>query len=43
MCARFGISKLDDLEELEVETEMSVKKTANKRRQVSLDLLCELD
>ena len=34
---------LDDLEELEIETEISVKKAINKRRQVSLDLLRELD
>lgn len=36
------ISLLDDLEELEVETEVPVKKPINKRRQVSLDLLNEL-
>lgn len=34
---------LEDLEELEPETEIPVKKPANRRRQVSLDLLCELD
>ena len=34
---------LDDLEELEIKTEIPVKKTTNKRRQVSLDLLRELD
>lgn len=34
---------LDDLEELEFDTEIPVKKTANKRRQISLDLLNELE
>ena len=34
---------LDDLEELEVEAEVPTKKLVNKRRQVSLDLLRELD
>lgn len=34
---------LDDLEELETETEIPAKMTTNKRRQVSLDLLRELD
>ena len=34
---------LDDLEELESVTEIPVKKTANKRRQISLDLLNELE
>lgn len=34
---------LDDLEELEIETEVPVKKPVNRRRQVSLDLLNELD
>jgi len=34
---------LDDLEELEIETEIPVKKEKNKRRQVSLDLLNELE
>lgn len=34
---------LDDLEELEVNTDIPVKKVINKRRQVSLDLLNELD
>lgn len=34
---------LYDLEELEIETEVSVKKPINKRRQVSLDLLNELE
>lgn len=34
---------LDDLEELEVEKEVPVKKPVNKRRQVSLDLLNELE
>ena len=34
---------LDDLEELELEIEIPVKKAANKRKQVSLDLLNELD
>lgn len=34
---------LDDLEELEMEEEVSVKKPINRRRQVSLDLLRELD
>lgn len=34
---------LDDLEELEIKTEVPTKKVSNKRRQVSLDLLCELD
>ena len=34
---------LDDLEELETEAEITVKKSKNKRKQVSLDLLRELD
>lgn len=34
---------LDDLEELETENEICVKKPKNKRRQISLDLLDELD
>ena len=34
---------LDDLEELEIENEIPVKKAQNKRKQVSLDLLRELD
>ena len=34
---------LDDLEELETENEICVKKQKNKRRQISLDLLDELD
>ncbi len=34
---------LDDLEELETETEILVRKPKNKRRQISLDLLDELD
>lgn len=34
---------LYDLEELEIETEVSAKKPVNKRRQVSLDLLNELE
>lgn len=35
---------LEDLEDLEIETEeVPVKKTVNKRRQISLDLLNELD
>lgn len=34
---------LDDLEELDIETESSVKRATNKRRQVSLDLLNELE
>lgn len=34
---------LDDLEELEVEKEVPAKKPVNKRRQVSLDLLNELE
>ncbi len=34
---------LDDLEELEIDIEFPAKKTTNKRRQVSLDLLRELD
>lgn len=34
---------LDDLDELETEEEISTKKPVNKRRQVSLDLLRELD
>lgn len=34
---------LDDLEELEFEEEVSAKKPINRRRQVSLDLLRELD
>ncbi len=34
---------LDDLEELEVEKEVPDKKPVNKRRQVSLDLLNELE
>ncbi len=34
---------LDDLEELDAGSEISAPKTANKRRQVSLDLLRELD
>lgn len=36
-------SILEDLEELEREPEISPKKTINRRRQVSLDLLRELD
>ena len=34
---------LDDLEELEVESENPVKKGTSRRRKVSLDLLCELE
>lgn len=34
---------LDDLEDLEIETENPVKKSVNRRRQVSLDLLNELE
>ena len=34
---------LDDLDELEIEAEIPVKKEKNKRRQVSLDLLNELE
>ena len=34
---------LDDLDELEIEEEIPTKKPVNKRRQVSLDLLRELD
>ena len=34
---------LDDLEELDIEAEIPVKKAVNKRRQVSLDLLNELE
>ena len=34
---------LDDLDEIEIEPEIPAKKPANKRRQVSLDLLRELD
>lgn len=36
-------SLLDDLEELETEAEILVRKPKNKRRQISLDLLDELD
>lgn len=36
-------SLLDDLEELEIDMEKPAKKPINKRRQVSLDLLRELD
>ena len=38
-----SINLLDDLEELESEADISMKKVANKRRQISLDLLRELD
>ncbi len=38
-----AFSILDDLEELEDEVEIPTKKGCNKRRQVSLDLLRELD
>ena len=34
---------LDDLEELEIETEIIAKKPVNKRREISFDLLRELD
>lgn len=34
---------LDDLEELDVESEISTKKVVNKRREISFDLLRELD
>lgn len=34
---------LDDLEELESESEISTKKGTSRRRKVSLDLLCELE
>lgn len=34
---------LDDLEQIEFDTEIPVKKVANKRRQISLDLLNELE
>ena len=34
---------LDDLEELELEKEISAKKTVNKQREISFDLLRELD
>lgn len=34
---------LDDLEELETENDITMKKSKNKRKQVSLDLLRELD
>lgn len=38
-----SFATLDDLEELNTDAETSVKKPVNKRRQVSLDLLRELD
>ena len=38
-----SFSILDDLEELEEETEVPIKKVTSKRRQVSLDLIRELD
>ena len=38
-----AFSILDDLEELEDETEVPAKKVISKRRQVSLDLIRELD
>ena len=36
-------SLLDDLEELEFESQIETKKSTSRRRKVSLDLLCELE